>query len=276
MCMFFNFRLIAAFLLLAVATTQSAELQCTYFTRIFTPFYYECWGNIEVSPSDNTVASVTGNHQPNMTNVDVLSVAIFNNSLMSAMPKNLKLFFPNYVQLRLFGLKNFPDFSLKDFSELSHLKSLVIGKLPLVTQVPKDALKNFNDLEYLLFVDMPNLENFDADLLVNARKLYYFAVQGSNKINQISPGFFRGQENSLQTINFANTNLLKINYNVFDNLKRLIHADFRKAGCLNTNFVNGDVKAALINEVRNNCQNVNSQSDNKIFKKISYTSSSSE
>lgn len=262
-------------LLLAITAAQAAELRCSFVLRPFGRYHYECMGQVEESPSDNTITVVTGDHKPGLGGNDVSSVTIFKKSSMTVLPNNLKLWFQNFLQFKLNDLPNFPGFKAEDFNEFSHLKSFMAIKLPLVRTIPKDAFKTLTKLEVLGLNEMTNLENLDGDLLAYATSLEIFSVRGPNKINQISPGFFRSQAGSLQSVDYTDTKLLKINFSVFNNLKILTDAFFGNAGCLDVTFNFGNVKDDLIQEIRKNCQNFNAQSDNRIVKKMSWSSFSS-
>lgn len=224
---------------------------------MFNRFPYECSGYIEVFPTDYTVASVTGNHKNGLGSNDVTSISIFNSSLVMVMPKNFKLWFQNYVELSLVDLPNFPGFNAEDVNELTHLKSFIALKLPLITEIPIDAFRNMKNLEILGLNEMANLGNLDGDLLIHLKSLQILSIRGPNKINQISPGFFKNQGNTLRTVDFTNTKLLRVNYNVFDDLKVLTDAFFKNSGCLNANYMfNIFVKDALIADIRKKCQNI--------------------
>lgn len=211
---------------------------------------------MEVTPTDYTVGSVTGEHRPGMTSLDVSSIAIFNNFSVTVMPKNMKLWFKNFIQLRLYDLPKFPEFSAGDFNELTHLTSFVASKLPLITKIPRDAFRDLTNLEVLGLNEMPNLENLHEDLLMYATKLEIFSARGPNKINQISPRFFRNQATMLQAVDFTNTKLKRISHNVFDKVQLLSEAYFTNAGCLNAVYKYYSIKSTFIQDIRKNCQNV--------------------
>lgn len=259
-----SLKLSAVCLLLAFATTLSAELDCTFLLHPFGRYDYECVGYTEVSSSDNIILNVTGDHKHGFGNGDVLSIEIFNSSLVNEMPKNLKDWFQNFVQFKLYDLPNFPEFNAGDFNELRHLKSFVTSNLPQITQIPKDSFKDLTQLQVLGLNEMPNLGNLDADLLMYATSLEIFSARGPNKIDQISPGFFRNQVETLQAVDFTNTKLLKISYNVFEKFQVLTDAFFRNAGCLNVSYYFGDVKESLSQEIRSKCLNFENQNSPQI------------
>ena len=248
---------------LCLAAACAVELFCDYNYYTFGDTIYQCNAKIRTFKSDYVVNSVLGKHIPGKGNEDVTTIVIKMTTL-EAFPQNLNLWFKNYRGLTINNVAGLPNFQRSDFNNLKNLKNFYAGKLDSVSQVAKDTFYDLKDLTRLYLDEIINLENLDADLLVNARSLEYFSAKGPNKISQLSPGFFRNQ-NSLKIVDFRYTNFVKIGFTVFENLHQLDVARFHEAGCLDYLYTK-NVADSLTTDIRSRCQDVK-QKQNKIIKR---------
>jgi hypothetical protein len=199
---------------------------------------------------------------------------MLSNDTMPVLPKNLRKWFINYDQLSIANVGEFPNFRRDMFGEFTHLKHLYTYNLPMVNNIPRDAFWDMTMLTYLYFNGMPNLVNMDSDLLIKMPSLEFFSARGPNQITQINPGFFRNQMGSLKTVDFRDTNLMRISFNVFENFRVLRDARFVNAGCLNLMYVN-NVASKLTADIHAHCADVTSDNDNEIRKNQRSSSTSS-
>jgi hypothetical protein len=274
-CKFFflSSKLLAVlFTLLAVA--NAAELSCEYFYETYeSNRYYECRASMITTMGDNFIERVSGNQLDGKTNDDVVQVN-FKSSSMEVFPRNLKKVFPGLKGVSFADVSNLPNFKTEDFAEFSDLIIFYASGLPMWRSMPKDAFNGMPKLESLRLDRMTNLQNLDADLLVNNRGLMAFSAQGPNKINQISAGFFRNQD-KLMIVDFRFTKLMRISYTEFENRPSLSVARFSMAGCLNRLY-EADIVRELPTDIRKRCQDTtDSDEPNRIWKKFSSSSSSS-
>lgn len=231
-----------------------------------------CTGQIRTSSSDFSVQSVTGDHIVGLGNDQVTEI-VFSNVSMEVMPKNLFTWFKNFREFGIANIENFPNFYRGMFEEYTYLTYFYGYNLPLVTEIPKDAFWDMRNLTHFYLDGMRNMRNFDSDFLLYARNLEYFSARGPNQITQISPGFFRNQMRTLNTVDFRDTKLARIGFSVFENFGRLKDARFVNSGCLNR-FYFEDVSTSLTADIRTRC--VNFGNNNEIYKNQPSSSSSSE
>lgn len=251
-------------------TANAAQLQCEFSLNTTLPFNgYICEGKITTSTTDYFVDGVTGNHVSGKGNDDITHVT-FKNTGVTVLPKNLNVWFKNFFELSIVDLSNYPNFRRSEFYDFTRLKTFYASKLPLVTRIPRDTFWDLIKLKYLMLEEMPNMENFDVDMLKNLPVLELFSAKGPSKINQISPGFFRNQMESLKEVIFLNTNLVRVGHSVFVNLQVFIGADFTNAGCLNGQYN----RESLTTAIRAKCQDMILQ-ENSILKKYAVMSSDS-
>lgn len=239
---------------LCLASASAIVLSCDYNYYTFGEAIYQCNARIRTFKSDYEVNSVFGRHIPGKTNDDVTTIVIKMTTL-EAFPQNLSMCFRNYRGLTINNVIGLPNFQRSDFRELTKLKNFYSGKLNSVTKIAKDTFYDLKDLTHLYFDEIPNLGNLDGDLLINARSLTYFSAKGPNKITKLSPGFFRNQGDSLRIVDFRYTNLARIGYTVFDNLRHLEVARFHEAGCLNFLYTQNAVET-LTSDIRARCQDL--------------------
>jgi hypothetical protein len=232
---------------------------------------YECKGQITTTKTDFNVDSVVGTHISGMANDQVTEVMIYNSSL-EVLPRNLSRWFRNYNEFGLTNMMKLPSFSRQMFEDYFHLTYFFAYNLPMITEIPRDTFWGMERLTHLYLDSMTNLGNLDSDMLIKARGLQTFSAKGPNKINQINPGFFRNQKLSLRTVDFRNTNLVRISYNVFEGMRNMNEARFMNCGCLDSMYFT-QVPMMVSQDIRKRCQDV---SGNEIRKNVdSKTSSSS-
>lgn len=263
----------AAFLVLAVAATQSAELRCEYKLSPYQARDYQCSGQISTTTSDYVVDNVVGNHISGMGNDEVTEI-IFSNVSMEVMPKNLNKFFRNYREFGIANIRNFPNFNREMFGDFTYLTMFFSYNLPMVTDIPRDAFWELTRLNRLHIDGMRNMKNLDGDLLVKATALEFFSARGPNQMTQINPGFFRNQMRTLKTVDFRNTQFMRIGYSVFQNFGALRDARFVNSGCLNRMYFQ-NVASMLTADIRAHCQDVTRENDNEIRRNKQQWSSSS-
>lgn len=257
-----------------VVLTKTAKLYCEYNREIQPKLRYECVGSIvATTPNDSLVENVTGKHLYGMCDDNVTTVTFFKDPV-KAIPKGLKKFFKNFSEFYLIDIEDLPNFSRKDFNDLTQLKVFFAANLSKTTNIPRDAFWDLRNLTYLKLFRMSNMKNLHEDLLINAPNLIYFSAQGPNKINQINPGFFRNQVANLLSVDFRDTNLMRIGYSAFNFLVNLKVGFFMNAGCLN-NIYHQDVAKLLTADIRKRCKNVE-EGKNDIMKRKYFKSFSSE
>lgn len=211
-----------------------------------------CVGVLTTTSADNVVDSVTGEHEKGKSNDDVTAVN-FRNMKLEVLPKNLNSYFKNFRTLLLISPVDLPNFKRSDFSDFAGLTALFVGLMESITTLPRDTFYDMTSLKALYLESNRNMENLHGDLLVNQRQLEFFSARGPNKINQISPGFFRYQMDTITLVVFTGTNLLRVGHSVFDPMPALQDARFEQCGCLNSQFQSdADLTAAI----RAKCQDV--------------------
>lgn len=238
-------------LALTFAAASSTKLFCYYMTD--TPEYF-CRGELTTSPntSEYIIDDVNGTHLDGQSNSDVTEVYLGDTS-MEALPKNLNTFFKNLRMLSLSNIAGLPNFKRSDFVGFKQLTNFQAGQINSVTRLPRDTFFDMTKLKILHLYMMPNMENFDPDMLTNLRELAVFSAHGPNKINQISAGFFRNQRETLVAVDFSYTNLIRVGHTVFDNLQVFKMGFFERAGCL---YKWSYDKYTLAAAVRQQCQDV--------------------
>jgi hypothetical protein len=246
--------IVAVFLLFAVASIQSAELRCEYIISPYQRRDYQCNGRIGTTKTDFYVDSVVGTHISGMTGDQVTEVMIYN-STMEVLPRNLTRWFRNYDEFGIASIEGLPNFSRGFFEGYSHLTYFFGYNIRSVVDVPRDTFWDMKRLTHLYLDGMTNMRNLDSDLLMYARGLQTFSVKGPNKIDQINPGFFRNQRNSLKNVDFRNTNLVKISYTLFDGFRNMIEARFVNSGCLDRMYFT-EVATMVSTDIRKRCQDV--------------------
>lgn len=267
----YSLKLATIFLLCGVISIQSAELNCDFDIDIFQNRVYMCEGKITTTKGDNTVASVKGDHVSGMGN-DQVNEVVIQDSSMEVLPKNLKTWFKNYDNFGISNIQNLPNFNRDTFEEFEHVIYFFAKNISSVTNIPRDTFWDMKDLVRLSLESMPNMNNLNADLLLQATRLEYFSARGPNKIDQINPGFFRNQRNYLRTVDFRQTNLIRVSYTVFRDLTILNEAYFINSGCLNRYYYDR-VPEILTADIRARCQNV---SNNRILKNLEVSSEDEE
>lgn len=245
---------------LLAATASAAQLKCEYSVNDTLPFSgYVCEGTITSTKTDYFVDGVDGNHISGEGNGDITHVS-FRKTGVTVLPRNLNVYFQNFFAVMISDITNYPNFKRSDFYDFTRLRTFYARNLPLVTRIPRDTFWDLNKLKYLYLDGMTNMENLDVDLLKNLPLLEGFSAAGPNKINQISPGFFRNQMDSLKGVTFSDTNLVQVGYSVFVNLQPFFGADFRNSGCVNGRYT----KEMLTTAIRQKCKDVLIQ-DNAIY-----------
>lgn len=251
--------------------SNCVQLQCDFEDGYINGPTYVCDGTLTTTFADNIVDSVTGDHQVGRNNDDVTAVS-FESMTLEVLPKNLDAFFTNFTTLALVKIAKLQNFKRRDFSDFTRLENFLAMYIESITTLPRDTFFDLTNLRALYLDGNRNMENLHADLLINQRQLTMFTARGPNRINQISPGFFRNQMDTIQAVAFTGTNLLRVGHSVFENMPSFLVGRFRECGCLNADFPsNADLTAA----VRANCQDVISP-DNRFFhKKVHYWNSDS-
>lgn len=250
---------------------SSSQLVCEYQpVNSDLGFEYICAGNITTTRTDYLIDGVSGTHASGKGNDDVTSV-VFIDMSMEVTPRNLNTFFKNFKSLSIVSIDKLPNFKRSDFYDFTELTYFCATFIDSVTQLPRDTFFDTAKLKYLLLDMLPNMENFNVDLLMNLRQLAVFSAKGPNKINQISPGFFRNQIETLTAVDFSGTNLVRIGYSVFVNIRALAVGRFYDSGCLNERY---SQQANLTAAIRAKCQDVIIQ-ENGITKKLALSSSDS-
>jgi len=253
----------------------SAQLKCV-FDRDVVNYDYECVGRVIISRRDSVIDTVSGRHVAGKGNDD-LTLVVIRESSLEVLPSNLKRRFRNFIAFAIDNIEILDHLTRSELKEFSHLKLFRANNVPLITSIDRDAFYDLTELKDLQLNEMVNLRSLDADLLINSRQLAYLSVQGPNKITQISPGFFRNQGNSLEVVNFSNTNILRIGYTVFDGLKSIKVVSF-SGGCLNDIYVQvvQDIVHTLSVDIRKQCEDVSARRNAIVKKQIwdAYSSSS--
>lgn len=205
---------------------------------------------------------------------DEVTEIIFSNVSIEVLPENLNKFFRNYRELGIANIGNFPNFNRAMFGDFSYLTMFAAYNLPLVTNVPSDTFYDLTNIRRLFLDGLRNMRNLNADLLIQAKYLELFSARGPNQITQINAGFFRNQMTTLKTVDFRDTQLVRIGFSTFQNFRVLRDARFVNSGCLNRMYFQ-NVATALTADIRSRCQDVTGHQDNEIRKNKQRSSSSS-
>lgn len=259
---------------LFVAAANSAQLVCEFVFNTIPEPEYQCSATIETTKTDYFVDGISGDHVAGKRNYDI-STVVFKNKSIEVLPRNLNIWFRNFNQLSVINDDVIPNFQRADFYDFTRLRSFHAKNLPKVTDIPRDTFWDLTSLVNLFLDEMPNMTNLDSDLLKNAVALRVFSARGPNKIDQINPGFFRNQINSLEAVDFRDSRLLRIGFSVFVNLDTLHIARFENAGCL-TKLYNVSQIQNLTGDIRATCQDVTSRRQNNIIKQADSSSSESQ
>lgn len=240
-----------------LAIVSSAQLRCDYQATSRGDYY--CIGEIKTTASDYTVEDLIGDHADGKGNDDLTGI-FFGDVPMEVMPQNVAGWFNNIQTLGLLNTTKLQAFKRSDFTQYSQLKNFLAGGLTSITKIPKDTFWDLTKLTNLTLDDMPNMEDLDEDLLMNARSLVEFTAQGPNKMTQIGGNFLRSQTNTLQVIIITDTNLTRIGFSTFENLPVLTDAVFVRAGCLDR-WYRRNIAATITADVRADCLDVSRTND---------------
>lgn len=212
---------------------------------------YRCQGQITTTKTDYFIDAVDGKHVAGRGDSDVTQVQ-FDGVSMEVLPRNLYNWFRNVNYLAITNVANYPNFRRSDFYDFLSLEVVMFQSLPRVGQIPRDTFWDMEGMRDMIFVDMPNMENFDPDFLTRMFMLRLFIVENAPKITTIPAGFFRFQ-GGLETVQFSNTGLTTISYTAFLPTRQLKYAFFTKAGCIDNNYDETNI-FDLTTDIRKYCK----------------------
>lgn len=263
-----------------MAAANSAMLHCKYY-RDDATLDYTCLAQVRTSQSDYTIDGVSGSHIAGKGNDDVDRIAFVNTS-MERMPRNLRGFYKNFLLVEFINDQMLPNFEPEDVTDLKRTTiyydvflRFEARNLAKVTRIPKKTFWDLNVVD-LMLDEMPNMMNFDAEMLNGLGDLRTFSARGPNKIDQISRGFFDSNI-KLKVVDFSNTRLARISYSAFSkNGGYLTLADFTNAGCLNKIYRGtfATPLPELNKDIRRKCRDAQDLRSNNIFKQVTDSSSS--